>query len=268
MFCPVHSGMSLVPVTEREIVLCARCEGKRYADLLEDDICSACLREAANLTQVAESLPDDTMPISVKMYHDYMMAHFERELKSKARKTRLIIAPFSVAVMHTLREYMLVRNPALYFPLPKQTKGMRGGKTVVWKMVVEDHTHFSSAMVDDRRDRLCQGLTGELRESDAAYVCWIPPLTFELTIVRARGRMIGTCVVASGCARMTGEGFSFPPRTAEKFHSGVMKFMSLAAFGIQKERSDENRRRAAEEPDAGRLSMLPRALLHMAIKYA
>ena len=268
MFCPVHSGMSLVPVTEREIVKCARCEGRRYTEYLEDGICTACYREIATLAQQVDLLPEDTMPISVKMYYDYMMAHFERELKNKARKTRLVIAPFSVAAMHTLRDYMLVRNPALYFPLPKQTRGMRGGRTVVWKMVVDDDTHFGSAMLDDCRDRFCQGLTGELRESDAAYVCWLPPLTFELTIVRAGGRMIGTCVVTSGSARMTGEGFSFPPRTAEKYHARFMKYMSLAAFGIQKERAVENTRRAAEEPEALRLSMLPRALLQMAIKYA
>jgi hypothetical protein len=217
---------------------------------------------------LAETLPDDTMPISVKMYYDFMMAHFERDLMNKARKTRLTLAPFSVAAMHTLREYMLVHNPALYFPLPKQTRGMRGGRTVVWKMVVDDDTHFGSAMVDDQRDRLCQGLSGELRESDVAYVCWVPPLTFTLTIVRARGREIGTCVVTSGSARMTGEGFSFPPRTAEKYHSRIMKYMSLATFGIQQERSNENTRRAAEESDVLPLSMLPRALLLMAIKYA
>jgi hypothetical protein len=88
--------MSLVAVPDRETDLCARCEGGRYIDDLEDGICSACFREMARLSEIGEELPSDTMPISVKMYHDYIMAHFERELKAKPKRTRLILAPFSV----------------------------------------------------------------------------------------------------------------------------------------------------------------------------
>ena len=261
--------MSLVAVTEREIVKCARCEGKRYAEYLEDGICTACYREISTLAQLqVDQLADDTMPISVKMYHDFLMAHLEKELKNKAKRTRLVIAPFSVAAMHTLREYMLVLNPALYFPLPKQTRGVRGGRVVVWKMIVDDVTHFTSAMADDRRDKFCQGLTGELRESEAAYCAWVPPLTFELTISRARGRMIGTCIVTSGCARLTGEGFSFSRFTAVSRLPELMKFLSLATFSLQQARSDENRRRAADHSENPRLTMLPSARLQMAIKYA
>ena len=254
-------------VTQREIAKCVRCEGGRYADLLEDGICTACYREISTLAQQADLLAEDTMPISVKMYHDFLMAHLEKELKNKAKRTRLVIAPFSVAAMHTLRDYMLVRNPALYFPPPKKTRGIRGGRVVIWKMAVDDVTHFNSAILDDQRDRLRQGLTGELRESDAAYCAWVPPLKFELTIARTHGRMIGTCIVTTGCARMTGEGFSFPRFTAQSRFPELMKFLSLAAFGLQQEQSNENNRLAAEEPDAPRVAMIPRPLLQMAFKY-
>ena len=248
---------------------CSRCEGWRFVSCLEDGICSLCLREVAHLSTIASDLPEDTMPISVKMYYDFMMFHFEKELKAKARRSTLVLAPFSVEAMHSLREYMLLRNPALYFPPPRQVKGARGGTRIVWQMVVEDEGHFASAMLDPERDRMYKGTSGELREEDQAYVCWVPPLIFNLTMSRAGGRMLGKCLVSSGSARMTALGFSFAPRTPLALLARLQKFMSLAAFSIQQERADENAsRQATGDSSLPLVSMLPHALLQMAIRHA
>ena len=109
------------------------------------------------------------MPISIKMFYDHMMWHFQKELRDKVRGTRLIFSPFSVAALSSFREFMMSQNQALYIRPPKQVAGKRGGRRVVWQMVVEDEVHFSSALFNPNRDKTCQGMTGELR--DKAYVC-------------------------------------------------------------------------------------------------
>jgi hypothetical protein len=80
---------------------------------------------------------------------------------------------------------------------------------------------------------------------------------------------MGTCIVQSGSARLTGLGFSFAPRTLADSIPTLSKFMSLATFGIQRDRMAENARRDAEEAATeARLSMLPQALLQMAMRHA
>ena len=209
---------------------------------------------------------DGMMSISVKMYYDHFMGHFKKELKDKVRGTQLIFAPFSVAALVTFRDYMMVHNPALYIPPPKQVAGMRGGKRIVWRMRVEDGVQFSSAMTDPARDRLCQGHSGEMR-TGGAYVCWVPPLNFEVVIVKLDGKEYGSCIISSGAARITGLGFSFAPRIPKpKFLADVQKVCATAVFGIQQERVQENARRALE-PAATPVDMSPRELLVMAATY-
>ena len=210
---------------------------------------------------------DGVMNISVKMYYDHFKWHFEKALKDKARGTRLVFAPFSVAALHTFRDYMMVVNPALYTPPPKQVSGMRGGRRIVWRIKITDGEQFSSAMSDPNRDRLSQGHSGELR-SGGAYVCWVPPLTLEVVvIVKSCGKEFGSCSISSGAARLTSLGFSFAPRIpAVKFLAGAQKVCALAVFGIQKELVDENARRA-QQPEAPSLTLLPHELLVMASTY-
>ena len=224
------AGMALTIPTEDTFDQCGRCEGWRYKTSLEDGICCACHREVYRLMEY-DVEEDGVMSISVKMYYDHFMWHFKKELKDKVRGTRLIFAPFSVAALVTFRDYMMVHNPALYIPPPKQVAGMRGGKRIVWRMRVEDGVQFSSAMTDPARDRLCQGHSGEMR-TGGAYVCWVPPLNFEVVIVKWEGKEYGTCIISSGAARITGLGFSFAPRIPKpKFLADVQKVCATAVFG-------------------------------------
>ena len=214
--------------------------------------------------QVAE---DGMMNISVKMYYDQFKWHFQKALKDKVRGTRLVFAPFSAAALSTFRDYMMVVNPALYIPPPKQVSGMRGGNRSVWRIRITDGVQFSSAMSDPDRDRLRQGHSGELR-AGGAYVCWVPPLTLEVVIVKSGGEEYGTCTISSGAARLTGLGFSFAPRIpAAKFLAGVQQVCAHGVFGIQQERVDENALRAQQEAHVPPVDLLPRELLVMASTY-
>ena len=264
------AGMSLSTDPEDPIEQCGRCEGHRFTRLMEDGVCSACIREISTISlyQVEE---DGIIPISVKMYYDYMKWHFQKELREKVRGTRLIFTPFTPAALHALREYMLVENPALYISPPKQIAGIRGGKKIVWRMLVDDTTHFGSAMNDPARDRFCSGLTGELRS--AGYTCWIPPLTFQVTMVRKGGAQYGKCVISSGACLMTEYGWTFAPRVPTgDVLPRIRKWVALATFGIQQDRLRENARRAALPADSPgmlpQLSMLPVSLLQMAFRHA
>jgi hypothetical protein len=257
--------MALTTTTDDTYDQCGRCEGWRYRDSLEDGICCACPREALRLTCYSVE-EDGMMHISVKMFYDQFEWHFQKALKGKVRGTRLVFAPFSVAALHTFRDYMMVVNPALYIPPPKQVSGMRGGKRSVWRIRITDGVQFSSAMTDPDRDRFRQGHSGEMR-AGGAYVCWVPPLNFELVIVKSGGKEFGSCSISSGAARLTGVGFSFAPRMpAAKLLAGVQQVCALGVFGIQKERVDENTRRAqgAQVPP---VDLLPRELLVMASTY-
>ena len=192
--------------------------------------------------------------------------HFEKALKDKVRGTRLVFAPFSAAALSTFREYLMVGNPALSTPPPKQVSGMRGGKRSVWRIRITDQVHFSSAMSDPNRDRLSQGHTGEMR-AGGAYVCWVPPLNIELVIVKSHGKEFGSCTISSGAARLTGLGFSFAPRIpAANFLAGVQQVCALGVFGIQKERVEENSHRA-QRAHVPPVDLLPRELLVMASSY-
>ena len=227
-------------------------------------ICQACHREMnkLNLYEVEE---DEMIPISIKMYYDHFKWHFEKEIRDKVRGTRLIFTPFSVAALHAFREYMIVVNPALYIPKPKQIAGIRGGNRIVWRMVVEDPVHFSTAMCDPARDRFRQGTSGVLRSD--AYLAWIPPLTFAVTVNRKGDKEFGTCIISSGAARLTAYGFSFAPRIPKAPLLGkITRFMALAVFGLQQERAEENARR--QVGDAPPLTMLPHPLLVTAHQYA
>ena len=139
------AGMALAIPAEDICDQCGRCEGWRYKTSLEDGICCACHREVYRLMEY-DVMEDGAMSISVKMYYDHFRWHFQKELKDKVRGTRLIFAPFSAAALVTFRDYMMVQNPALYIPSPKQVSGMRGGKRIVWHMRVEDGVQFCSAM--------------------------------------------------------------------------------------------------------------------------
>jgi hypothetical protein len=262
--------MALTTTTDDTTEQCGRCEGWRFKTYLDDGICTACYREAHRLScyQVSE---DGMMNISVKMYYDHFKWHFEKALKDKVRGTRLVFAPFSASALHTFRDYMMVVNPALYIPPPKQVAGMRGGNRSVWRIRITDGVQFTSAMSDPDRDRLRQGHSGELRGGGGAYVCWIPPLTLEVVIVKSgAGKEYGTCAISSGAARLTGVGFSFAPRIpAQKFLAAAQNVCALAVFGIQQDRVTENARRAQQAqvvqvPPEG---LLPRELLVMASKY-
>ena len=227
-------------------------------------MCQACHREMnkLNLYQVEE---DEMIPISIKMYYDHFKWHFEKEIRDKVRGTRLVFTPFSVAALHAFREYMMVINPALYIPLPKQTAGIRGGNKIVWRILVEDPVHFSTAMCDPARDRFCHGTTGELRSD--AYLAWIPPLSFVVTVNRKGGKEFGACVISSGAARLTCYGFSFAPRIPKApLLDKITRFVALAVFGIQQDIAEENARRQGGEAPA--LTMLPHTLLTTAHSYA
>ena len=98
-------------------------------------------------------------------------------------------------------------------------------------------------------------------------MCWVPPLNFEVVIVKSDGKEYGSCIISSGAARITGLGFSFAPRIPKpKFLADVQKVCATAVFGIQQERVQENARRALE-PAATPVDMLPRELLVMAATY-
>ena len=255
--------MSLLTLGDDTFDQCGRCEGWCYTTVLEDGICQACYREM-NTLNMYQVDTDGMMPISVKMYYDHFKWHFEKEIKDKMRGTRLVFTPFSIAALEAFREYMMVANPQLYIPHPKQTVGKRGGNKKAWRMVVEDCTHFSTAMSDPDRDRFRQSLTGEVRSD--AYLSWIPPLAFVVTVHMKRGREFGACVISSGAARMTGMGFSYAPRIPNvKVLSKIQSFLSLSVFGLQQERMDENTRRGVEAPP---LTMLPHSLLLMASRHA
>ena len=118
--------MSLTTYDGDEFSQCTRCEGWRYTTSLEDEICQACHREM-NQLNMYQLDAEEMIPISIKMYFDHFKWHFEKDIRGKVRGTRLIFTPFSVAALHAFREYMMVVNPALYVPLPKQTAGIRGG---------------------------------------------------------------------------------------------------------------------------------------------
>jgi hypothetical protein len=256
--------MALTTTDDDTYAQCTRCEGWRYEASLEDEMCQACHREM-NKLNVYQLDVEEMIPISVKMYYDHFKWHFEKEIRDKVRGTRLIFTPFSPEALHAFRDYMMVVNPSLYIPKPKQTSGIRGGNRIVWRMVVEDPVHFSTVMCDPARDRLRMGLTGELRSD--AYLAWIPPLTFVVTVNRKRGKEFGACVIASGAARLTEYGFSFAPRIPKApLLAKITKFLALAVFGLQQERSEENTRR--QEGEAPPLVMLPRPLLLKAHQYA
>lgn len=257
--------MSLTTTDSDTLEQCSRCEGWRFATVLDDGICQACYREMdkLNLWQAEE---DGMIPISVKMYYDHFRWHFEKEIREKVRGTRLIFSPFSVAALLTFREYMMVENPALYIPPPKQVAGIRGGNKIVWRMQVEDPVHFSTAMSDPARDRCCKGVSGELRTD--AYLAWIPPLSFVVTVHRKGTKEFGACVIASGAARMTEYGFSFAPRIPTGASlAKITRFLSLSVFGLQKDRIDENARRQGGGGGGPQLTMLPHGLLVKASQY-
>ena len=256
--------MSLTTTDDDTCSQCARCEGWRFTTSLEDDICRACHREMDKLNLMVDTA-EEMIPISVKMYYDHFKWHFEKEIRDKVRGTRLIFTPFSPEALLAFREYMMIVNPALYIPKPKQTAGIRGGNRIVWRMVVEDPVHFSTAMSDPNRDRFCQGLTGVLRSD--AYLAWIPPLTFVVTVNRKGGKEFGACVISSGAARLTCYGFSFAPRIPKApLLDKITKFVALAVFGLQQDRADENTRRQGGEVPP--LVMLPHPLLITAHQYA
>ena len=261
------AGMALTTTTDDTTEQCGRCEGWRFKTSLDDGICCACYREAHRLScyQVSE---DGMMNISVKMYYDHFKWHFEKALKDKVRGTRLVFAPFSASALHTFRDYMMVVNPALYIPPPKQVAGMRGGNRSVWRIRITDGVQFTSAMSDPDRDRLRQGHSGELRGGGGAYVCWIPPLTLEVVIVKSgAGKEYGTCAISSGAARLTGLGFSFAPRIpAANLLAGVQQVCAHGVFSIQKERVEENSLRA-QRAQVPPVDLLPRELLVMASTY-
>ena len=263
---PCKADMTLVLAPDNTCEQCARCEGWRFALSLDDGICQACYRELAALEARTEE-EDASMPISIKMFYDHLMWHFQKELRDKVRGTRLIFSPFSVAALSSFREFMMSQNQALYIRPPKQVAGKRGGRRVVWQMVVEDEVHFSSALFNPNRDKTCQGMTGELR--DKAYVCWVPPLTFVLTLHRHGDRLMGACVISCGSARMTGLGISFSPKSPRKplTFARIAKFMGLAAFRIQQDRMEENASRQ-QDPSVAQIGMLDHSLLLMAIKHA
>ena len=261
----LRADTSLTPYVPAETYTrCSRCEGWRFTTSLEDEMCQACHREMTklNLYQVEE---DGMIPISIKMYYDHFRWHFEKEIRDKVRGTRLVFTPFSVAALHAFREYMMVVNPALYIPLPKQTAGKRGGNRIVWRIVIEDPVHFSTAMCNSGRDRFYQGLTGVLRSD--AYLAWIPPLSLVVTVNRKGDKEFGACVISAGAARLTSYGFSFAPRIPRPpLLDQITKFLALAVFGLQQERADENvRRQGGEAPP---LQMITHPLLITAHQYA
>ena len=163
----------------------------------------------------------------------------------------------------------MTENPSLYIPLPKQTRGKRGGQHIAWKMVVKSETHLEGLLQMHGRDQFYQTAAGELR--DAAFVSWVPPLTFDLVIRKAGRYTTGVCTIMSGAARLTELGFSYAwlGKATATLIASVDRWMALSTFRLQQARSAENVHRQKDDPDSQSvMSPLPRGLLAKALQYA
>ena len=227
---------------------CARC----FAELVDD----------VELTCIA--LESITIDIPAEQYFVDLTCALFKKLKAKPVPFRFVFQPFTLDAMKSLRRYMLLQHDVT-LPLPKQTKGSRGGVSKEWVMRVDDTDSFEKIVGAEWPESSVSRGTGRMFSWDS-FTGWIPPLQFTVRATDQSGTRSSSCIITAASSRITEHGFNHSRRLSDPAELTAQRYLSRHVFLIQNHRVQENHLLTLGGGVGG--DLLPHALLLRAAPHA